>query len=82
MALEVHESVDGTLSVWRDPYEWVDPFAEAEMWALAWAKGQRTRDAEIEKATEQVAAHVHAIRLQLDALSPLRPRPEVKVEAL
>lgn len=46
--LEVHINPQGELSaVWRDPYAWVDPFAEAEYWALTAATLQRHAEQEV-----------------------------------
>lgn len=64
--IEILEDTHGNLSVWRDVYEWVDPFAEAEEWALRWADERRNSD-----TTRLREAHEHEVkvlRAQFDAL--------------
>lgn len=81
--MEILEDTEGNLSTWRDPYEWVDPFAEAEEWALRWARERQRSD-----TTRLREAHAHEVRVlksQRDAL--LRhfceaKQPTVSVESL
>lgn len=38
MNIEVHKIGEELVATRPDPFVWVDPFAEAEEWALTWAK--------------------------------------------
>lgn len=68
MTLEIHEDTEGNLSVWRDPYEWVDPFSEAEEWALRWASVKSRRDEDVYRLREAHEREVRVLRAQNEAL--------------
>lgn len=65
MTLKIHTDLQGRLSVvWRDPYEWVDPFAEAEHWALVAEENYRRAKAELDderRHFERVEAHLNGV---------------------
>lgn len=68
MTLQIHTDLEGNLSaVWRDPYEWVDPFAEAEFWALRVGEMARVKD-----------AYAEFLRCRIDALHYARMSPDVR----
>jgi hypothetical protein len=68
MTLQIHTDLQGNLSaVWRDPYEWVDPFAEAEKWALRVGQIAQVKD-----------AYAEFLRCRIDALHYARMSPEMR----
>ena len=75
---EVHEDTTGALSVWRDPYLWVDPFAEAEAWALRCGElrqHEREDRDRIRRSFGDEIAHLNWVieqqRRHISALSPM-----------
>ena len=74
MTLQIHTDLEGNLSaVWRDPYEWVDPFAEAEFWALEAAEvrlyAERRLDAERQRYDREVSLLNDVIQTQHKAMT-------------
>lgn len=77
MILEILEDTEGNLSTWRDPYEWVDPFAEAEEWALRYGRvRQRERhehDAIHRSYRDEISHLNHVIHQQRSVIETLGP---------
>lgn len=74
--MEIHVDMEGALSVWRDPYEWVDPF-EAEEWALRYAETRQRMERELDEQRRdfaRVEAHLNGvINAQQERILKLAP---------
>lgn len=68
--MEVRQNADG-LSVSHDPYQWIDPFAEAEAWAILWAKAALDRTET--QAQESAVLRARLQRIAEIALNPAAP---------
>ena len=67
LAVFVH--LDGSHEpVWVDPYAWVDPFYEAEIYALKWAVVQERYDRDTREMRERHAQEIEYMRAQLEAI--------------
>lgn len=63
MNIEVHTTIAGELSAVRpDPYVWVDPFAEAEQWAVLWGKAATGRAQELDGVRREYEREVTHLR--------------------
>lgn len=69
MTIEVHKNGEELVAVRPDPFVWVDPFAEAEEWAVMWGKAatgwaEGMAKLQAEHADERIATEDDAAALR------------------